>query len=57
LVAVTGYAREEDREEARRAGFDHYLVKPVDIAAVKTSLGGAVVATSPDRAASPKTVH
>lgn len=31
LVAVTGYGREADRERARQAGFDHHMVKPVDI--------------------------
>jgi CheY-like chemotaxis protein len=30
LVAVTGYSQEEDRRRSREAGFDHYLVKPVD---------------------------
>jgi CheY-like chemotaxis protein len=28
LVALTGYGREEDREKARRAGFDSHLTKP-----------------------------
>ncbi|HEV8237934.1 MAG TPA: response regulator [Thermoanaerobaculia bacterium] len=28
LVAVTGFGREEDREKARRAGFDSHLTKP-----------------------------
>ncbi|WLI90811.1 PAS domain S-box protein [Massilia sp. R2A-15] len=32
LVAVTGYSHEQDRDEAARAGFDHYFVKPVDSA-------------------------
>ncbi len=31
LVAVTGYGRPQDREAALAAGFDHHLVKPVDI--------------------------
>jgi len=31
LVALTGYGREEDRMRAAEAGFDAYLVKPVDI--------------------------
>jgi two-component system CheB/CheR fusion protein len=31
LAAVTGYGRAQDREAAHRAGFDAYLVKPVDI--------------------------
>jgi PAS domain S-box-containing protein len=30
LIALTGYGRDEDRERARDAGFDHHLVKPVD---------------------------
>jgi CheY-like chemotaxis protein len=30
LVALTGYGQPGDREEARRAGFDHHLVKPAD---------------------------
>jgi signal transduction histidine kinase/ActR/RegA family two-component response regulator len=30
-IAVTGYGRSVDRERALAAGFDHYLVKPVDI--------------------------
>ncbi|MGH7818360.1 MAG: response regulator, partial [Candidatus Binatia bacterium] len=31
LVALTGYGREEDRHRALSAGFDHHLVKPVDV--------------------------
>jgi two-component system CheB/CheR fusion protein len=31
LVALTGYGREEDRQQAFAAGFDYHLVKPVDI--------------------------
>jgi CheY-like chemotaxis protein len=30
LFALTGWGQEEDRERARRAGFDQHLVKPVD---------------------------
>jgi two-component system CheB/CheR fusion protein len=30
LIALTGYGQREDREAARRAGFDTHLVKPVD---------------------------
>lgn len=29
LVALTGYGRAEDRQQAREAGFDEHLVKPV----------------------------
>jgi CheY-like chemotaxis protein len=31
LVAVTGYGKADDRERSKAAGFDHHLVKPVDI--------------------------
>jgi signal transduction histidine kinase len=30
LVAMTGYGRQQDRDASSLAGFDHYLVKPVD---------------------------
>jgi signal transduction histidine kinase/DNA-binding response OmpR family regulator len=30
LIAVTGFGRDEDVQRARGAGFEHYLVKPVD---------------------------
>ena len=30
LVAMTGYGRQQDRDAAMDAGFDHYLVKPVN---------------------------
>jgi PAS domain S-box-containing protein len=35
LVALTGWGQEEDRTRASEAGFDGYLVKPVDYAALK----------------------
>jgi PAS domain S-box-containing protein len=31
LIAVTGYGQETDRARSMEAGFDHHLVKPVDI--------------------------
>jgi CheY-like chemotaxis protein len=31
LIAVTGYGQEQDKITALTAGFDHYLVKPVDV--------------------------
>lgn len=30
LIALSGYGRSEDRERSAEAGFDHYLVKPVE---------------------------
>ena len=35
LVALTGWGTEEDRRQAREAGFDHHLTKPVDLAEVQ----------------------
>ncbi len=34
LIALTGYGKEQDRVLAMSSGFDHHLVKPVDIAAL-----------------------
>ena len=31
LVAVSGYGTEEDRRRSKEAGFDHHLVKPIDL--------------------------
>ena len=31
LVALTGYGQESDRRLSREAGFDHHLVKPIDV--------------------------
>ncbi len=40
LVALTGYGREADREEALGAGFDHHLVKPIDPDVLARTLQG-----------------
>lgn len=42
LVAVSGYARPEDRRRAFAAGFDCHLAKPVNFAELKRLLGPAV---------------
>ncbi|HJZ59459.1 MAG TPA: response regulator [Gemmataceae bacterium] len=46
LVAVTGYGRDEDRQLSRAAGFDHHLVKPVDLATLQRILAPAADANS-----------
>ena len=38
FVALTGYGQERDRELSRQAGFDHHLVKPVDIDRLRSLL-------------------
>ena len=35
MIAVTGYGQPEDRQRAIAAGFDHHLVKPVDVDELK----------------------
>ncbi len=44
-VALTAHARREDAARARAAGFDRYLVKPVD----PERLFAALTATAPTR--------
>ncbi|MHA3772305.1 PAS domain-containing protein [Verrucomicrobiota bacterium sgz303538] len=31
LIAISGYGQDEDRRRSRAAGFDHHLIKPVDL--------------------------
>jgi len=38
LVAITGYGQSSDVERAHEAGFDHHLVKPVPLGAVRSLL-------------------
>jgi two-component system CheB/CheR fusion protein len=35
LIALTGWGQEEDRRRTREAGFDHHLVKPVELDALQ----------------------
>ena len=38
IVAATGWGQEEDRRRSHEAGFDHHMVKPVDLAALSKLL-------------------
>ena len=38
LIALTGYGQESDRQKSREAGFDHHLVKPVDLLLLESVL-------------------
>ena len=42
LVAITGYGTDEDRRKAFEAGFDHHLVKPVEIPALLAIVAAAM---------------
>lgn len=41
LIAISGYADDDRREAAGRAGFDFYLVKPPDLNELRNLLDGA----------------
>lgn len=45
LVAMTGWARESDRERATEAGFDTHAAKPVDLRTLKALIERATGAT------------
>jgi signal transduction histidine kinase len=36
LIAISGYAQDEDKQKARQAGFDEYFIKPVDLKHLST---------------------
>jgi CheY-like chemotaxis protein len=38
LVALTGWGQDDDRRKSQDAGFDHYMVKPVEFGALLTFL-------------------
>jgi PAS domain S-box-containing protein len=38
LIAISGYGQEEDKRQAREAGFDEHLTKPVDPAVLRQRL-------------------
>jgi len=38
IVALTGWGQEDDRRVSREAGFDHHMVKPAEIGALKELL-------------------
>jgi len=52
LVALTGWGQDEDKRRSREAGFDHHLVKPVNLTALEqlvTTVVTSVQKTSEDR--------
>lgn len=38
LAAITGWGQDDDRRRSQEAGFDHHLVKPIDLAALQKLL-------------------
>jgi CheY-like chemotaxis protein len=50
LVALTGYGQDGDRQRAQDAGFDHHLVKPVSLEALRgllASLPASIPSAAP----------
>ena len=43
IVALTGWGQEEDRRRSKEAGFDHHLVKPVELATLEKVLAASAV--------------
>ncbi len=41
IIATTGYGRDEDRARCLAAGFDHHLVKPLDVDEIERLVGGS----------------
>jgi PAS domain S-box-containing protein len=41
IIAISGYGQEEDRRKSQQAGFDHHLVKPVNLDALLKVIGAA----------------
>jgi signal transduction histidine kinase/ActR/RegA family two-component response regulator len=46
MIALTGYGQAMDRERAMAAGFDHHLVKPVEVATIRALLDAALAGSS-----------
>lgn len=42
LIALTGWGQEEDKRLSREAGFDHHLVKPIELASLEKLLATPV---------------
>lgn len=51
LVALTGYGTPEARERSRQAGFDHHLIKPVNVEALEEIMRAGAVGCDAARAA------
>jgi CheY-like chemotaxis protein len=50
LVAVTGYGQASDRQRAKEAGFQHHLVKPINLDELEGVLAKRAAAAAGDAA-------
>ena len=49
VLALTAHAMTGDREKAKKAGFDDYITKPIDIASFSTDITRALAGQPLDR--------
>lgn len=49
IAALTGWSRDEDRDRSEQAGFNHFLVKPVDPKALEDLIAGLMRGARPDQ--------
>ena len=49
IAALTGWSRDEDRDRSEEAGFNHFLVKPVDPKALEELIAGLMRTARPDQ--------
>jgi PAS domain S-box-containing protein len=56
VIAQTGWGQEDDRQRTRAAGFDHHVVKPIDVAALDALVRapGANASTAAERLGAPR---
>ena len=47
IIALTGWGQAEDRQRTKDAGFDHHLVKPVDVTRLRELLDEAAQRAQP----------
>jgi len=40
LIALTGWGQQEDVRRCMQAGFDHHMVKPLDVEKLRALIGG-----------------
>ncbi|MFL5341486.1 MAG: ATP-binding protein, partial [Gemmataceae bacterium] len=55
LVALTGYGQDEDQQRSFAAGFDHHLLKPVDLRTLESLLSLTAAARPPGITPAPPT--
>jgi CheY-like chemotaxis protein len=57
LVAMTGFGQHADRRRSAEAGFDHHLVKPVDLDTLRGILAADTAPSGPRETAAERDVH